>query len=641
MSELTFHSVVVQGFKSFKTEQTFRFPGRAGFYYMGGLNEAEPRSGANGTGKSTLWDAIIWCLTGRTSRGVRGPHVRSWDIGDGPCVVEVNVSTGRSTYTVTRTQSPISLTVSEGHTDDGRDTERPVTQEELDKLLGGNFEVYTSTVLMSQFGRYFFDLGPTEKLALFSGIFQLDRWLSAADRAKAIAKAAEAEAHKAESDIARTGGTIRAHKEHLRTLGASVLAWDQAAAAGNKARRSDLAQLKAAWDRARNELHHAEREHGKWTARFGDLRRQLIDADESLKLKIKPKFLRATDAYLHSDAAVSKIKAKIERAEQLNQATCPTCYAPVDTARVGRVIAKMRRNELAPAEAERAEAKAKMERLSKRCEEAEQLRRTVEAAYVGAEKRVQALQREVADLASVSRSKERQVRQAESDADKAKQQKNPHTDAYNATVLAIKGARRERDAAKERLGDATERKAKHAFWVPMFKEFRLWIIEQALLDFELAVNNVLTELGLPDWRVRFDVERETQAGNVSRGFTVLIQSPTSGGPVPWELWSGGETQRLRLAGAIGLSDLVRSQTGFQPSIEVWDEPTQHLSREGVEDMLRYFQARAREQGRQVWLVDHATQPGGEFDGGVVVVRDANGSRITDPTKSKKPKRETL
>ena len=114
---------------------------------------------------------------------------------------------------------------------------------------------------------------------------------------------------------------------------------------------------------------------------------------------------------------------------------------------------------------------------------------------------------------------------------------------------------------------------------------------------------------------------------VSRGFAVHVRSPHNPRPVPWAAWSGGESQRLRLAAQEGLGNLIRASTGSDVPLEVWDEPTDGLSDSGISDMLDSLSARAASERRQIWVIDHRALDYGGFDGEVTVVKGPGGSRV--------------
>ena len=70
-----------------------------------------------------------------------------------------------------------------------------------------------------------------------------------------------------------------------------------------------------------------------------------------------------------------------------------------------------------------------------------------------------------------------------------------------------------------------------------------------------------------DWRIEFDVERETKAGGISKGFVVFVHPSDKADPVRFEAYSGGETQRLRMAGDLGLANLIMERAGLTNTLE--------------------------------------------------------------------------
>jgi DNA repair exonuclease SbcCD ATPase subunit len=161
-----------------------------------------------------------------------------------------------------------------------------------------------------------------------------------------------------------------------------------------------------------------------------------------------------------------------------------------------------------------------------------------------------------------------------------------------------------------------------------FKKIRLLIIKEALTEFEICINNNLQELGLHDWKIRLDVDRETKSKTIQKGFHVFIESPTKKEYVPFECYCGGERGRLKLAGVLGLIDFINNRKGSGCDIEIFDEPTTHLSVEGESDLIDILARRSREYGKKIFFIDHKDLGScGEFDGIIEVMKDKNGSYI--------------
>lgn len=73
-----------------------------GFVFVNGINNNSlDNAASNGAGKSTIFEAICWCLTGETLRGIK-QVTRNGD-NDG-CFVSVNVDIDGSNYNIIRSQ---------------------------------------------------------------------------------------------------------------------------------------------------------------------------------------------------------------------------------------------------------------------------------------------------------------------------------------------------------------------------------------------------------------------------------------------------------------------------------------------------------------------------------------------------------
>lgn len=206
--------------------------------------------------------------------------------------------------------------------------------------------------------------------------------------------------------------------------------------------------------------------------------------------------------------------------------------------------------------------------------------------------------------------------------------------APNLHTATAEAFRRQRDQAaadqaveEQRLSKAQERHERYKYWVTGFKEIRLKLIDDVLLELEIATNRHAEGLGLHGWSIQFATERETVAGTVSRGFTTVLRSPEFAEPVPWESYSGGEAQRWQLACAFALAEVLLGRGGIVPNIEVLDEPTQHLSQQGIDDLLSHLKDRASALGRAIYFIDHRSLDRGSFDGMLTVTKDTGGSHL--------------
>lgn len=211
-----------------------------------------------------------------------------------------------------------------------------------------------------------------------------------------------------------------------------------------------------------------------------------------------------------------------------------------------------------------------------------------------------------------------------------KAEENPHQLAQERNEKRLAKLNAEREEQFVELEAAVEAEQASRYWVKGFKNVKLFAVSAALNELEAEVNNALDGLGLGGWEVEFDVDKATKSGTFSKGFFAFISGPDNPEPVKWEAWSGGESQRLRLAASLGLANMIRASKGLDLPFEIWDEPSQWMSDAGINGLLDVLQRRARRLKRQIWLIDHRglEYP---FDAAICVEKTHTGSTIHNVT----------
>jgi Herelleviridae exonuclease len=619
-------ALAIQGFRSFRKDTLLRFPKDPGFFMLCGENRVNPELGPNAVGKSSTWDALSWVLYGKTVRGLKGPAAANWE-GDHLTSVAFEFERHENIYDVTRTYDPNSLTLSV----DGAEP-RIVDQAEIDKVVGMNYEAFLVTVMMGQFNEFFFDLPPTAKLDKFSSALDLGRWVVAAKRASDAGSGADRECRRLEQELAGLSGRLSEMRSSRQALMESAEAW-------RKNQNGLVKVAKQKYEEAEQERATLSKDEKKTAALVTEYGAKLDKAGKKLKV--------ATDAYnelvgrKHKQQADyealledrTKAVAQIKAAKGMT-GNCPTCKqtitpkCQVDLVGTGRAHRDFIDAEIGFLESssgalreELRKSKAAVTSCSDVVGGAERALATEAKSWEGVK----------AKLAKVTTD----VTVAKSNYELAKYVIDPFRDRLEKIGKDVKRLKKSKAITSDALETSRKKLASATRWAKRFKELRLWVVEEALTQFEVEVNNSLVQLGLNGWQVTFDVERETKQGTITKGFTVNIQSPDSGKPVPWEVWCGGETQRLRVAGAIGFAALIRSRTESGWDLEIWDEPTAHMSNEGIDDLMSLFWERARSERRQIWLVDHRTLQHGGLDDCYLVVKDQHGSRIVRKADKKK------
>lgn len=128
-----------------------------GLVMVAGENQDETSANSNGSGKSSLADAVSWCLWGKTARGVSGDDVVNAAAGKDTCV-SITVDDGGEVYRVDRYRKApkfknglfLYKQDDQGGWIDITKGKNSLTQTQVERLLGCSEEVFNAAVYSGQ-----------------------------------------------------------------------------------------------------------------------------------------------------------------------------------------------------------------------------------------------------------------------------------------------------------------------------------------------------------------------------------------------------------------------------------------------------------------------------------------------------------
>lgn len=618
----------IRDFRTFTEEQVVVFPSSgSNLGLITGVNETEPDLGANGTGKSTLWDALSWVLFGKTVRGVRGPSLLPWDREDVAPRVQFTFTNNGDRYTISRTMKPNTLRLFrgvEGHSaSTGGMTGETISQDTVEELVGLTYSLFVATVVRGQFAHSFLELSARDKLDFLSEALELGVWETAAELAAAERKSIQEEADKQIQHLARGEGAVDQAKAALSNMQKAAESWDKERERKRAAVSRTLEDAEYLLKEAKQACADSEREHEEATKELAQVNRSIA----SLR-----------DLASESDKKISACRARLAMfqnvLDEAHENALKSDEIGSSCLHCGNDITADRREEMrgrayAAAHSATSTYNEEMDTLESLTSFAEDLRQSLDSQ--GEEqKRRQSMASEWSKELEEDRLHAASMLK---DVNYAKMSlaelddRNPHLQSVADAQRDLKRLE-DKFSKVESENTQTLRSLKLAeFWSKGFTDVRLWMLRSALDELEALCNSHTLALGLRGWKVLFDVERETKSGTIAKGFTALISSPQTSEPVPFESWSGGELQRLKVAVQAAMIDLIRSRTGGGWRFEVWDEPTQHLSGRGIDDLMSFYRDRANTQQLEIWVVDHRSLSGGEFMSQLTVTKQNKGSSV--------------
>lgn len=608
--KLSLEEVTVEYFGSFAEPQTLDLMKlQYGAHLIKGKNLVDKSLGANDAGKSTLINAISWCWWGKTGRNLKASDIKPWN-GEGKPRVATRVKIDDRRHIIARV-APNYTTI------DGKE----VGQDEIERLLRLSFVVGNQTVIFGQFGDLFFDLPNRDKLGLLSEVMELGKWDVWSQRASERTR-------ERESEVTRLTGKILALESGIARTRAMLVDSRRDAELWGEQQASGIAMLKKDRKRLAVELEEATKARDKairigvtGAEKLGGAQGDYQAAKTKLDIleKEQARNLERANLLLRQVKEVDK-----EIREMGDAANCPTCGQSLkgtDRAKHRKKLVEKRDKLAKEHEAiPTIKGSAQYEALKLQLTEAHGHMVTYQAKVDERRREIETATRKVIEL-------ELKVKAATVKISERTDDTNPHL----AQIKRLKGQLQEQKAdladAKDLAAKAERQAARSRYWIKGFKEIRLLVVDEILQDLEMVTNSILEDMGLPGWEVKYDVERETKSGSVQTGLTIGIMSPRNSKPVKWEVWGGGAGQRLRLAGALALSEVLLQRAGVELDFEILDEPTRHMSDEGVADLCEMLANRGEVLGRRILYVDHMAYESSAFASTITVTKTKEGSKL--------------
>jgi len=601
--------LVLQNFQSYAEKTVFPFSRfGTGVFFLTGTNQDEKVAmGSNGAGKSTIWDGVCWVLFGETLNKQKATDIRNWHNSSGAVTGKLFVDIRGVACIIKRTWSPNSLEIVEAG------VKRTLEQADLNELLNMSHNTFKTSVVIGQEAAQFFDYTPTAKLDLFTQVLNLNRWIDYSKQAKAEADEIRATIEDSQQDVSQFKGHISALVLDKRREKAARTTWEKertSRIASSESRvaanQKQLVVLVNTCKQLKNKIATIDE---KISTKESSIRKR-SDRLEGLESSLQESQLAIADTRATISANEKSMQSYLSR---IADGKCSSCGQSVGSKHLDAITAPLKNN-IEEAKTVLVELQEGIDDVNARISSIEKKLNPVHEAIKVLHARRRKVDGEWQTTTSQKSLKQRDVEEAERGVASVKQETNPHIANVSRILKELKQQKTGRDTVLAFIGEQEVTLSHASYWVQGFKQIRLHIIDQCLLALEVEINNVLSQFGMSGWKVTLDVEKENKTGGVTKGFQIFIESPTSPKRVPWASWSGGQKQRLRIAGTTALINLINATNGNECNIEVWDEPTNYLSVQGVDNMVSILDSRARSLNKQVWLVDHRSLDYGTFNG---------------------------
>ena len=594
--------------KNFQSWSDLVFEVQNGVTLIDGFNEDDQTS--EGSGKSSILNAISWCIYGKIPKDAKVDDVIKH--GESKCIVALEMSNGDVIY---RSRKPNDLLIkkSDGFVIKGKDAKE--TQELIEEYVGSTFETFCQSVYFAQnYDKKFLSSNQEEKGKILSGIQNLSIFDKARNEVMSLLKIENSKLLKVSTDLDKEiNNKLNIESKinmlnrfiedkqrlHLNDLNALKLKLQLS--------KDNLEKAKKLIDPLNEKLCKLQQEIGGDSTSVSDLETQILSkklkqSEVASELKQIGQYNNTISSYtLEGNKLAEKytrLKLKKDKLEEfINNPSkiCPSCGSEVKNLDLSHSLKEME------------ELDAEMNYvLSRMTELAEFLDKNPKKSEEDLNKIVNSLTLEINSLNSSVRlikSKDSELTSIKNsiltsklNVDHAEKRIIEDTQAIeNFKSLDISKEMQELKTLEfefssklntlESLNKAKKEVELHISKLENlkdgFKEIKSFVFNNALNELNHKVNEYLNSLFEINAKLKFTTEDQKIETTI-----ILNDRETSLG-----LLSGGQNRRFNLAVDLAISDIVSSRNNSILNILILDEYFRDLSEQSMEKCLNLLSKR--------------------------------------------------
>jgi DNA repair exonuclease SbcCD ATPase subunit len=615
-----------------------------GLLLIQGENGDDTSAASNGAGKSSIVDALCWCLYGTTARDVEGDAVVN-ATAKKDCKVEVLLDDDGAEYRITRyrkdkvhkNQLYVHKQNATGGWDDlskGTDKE---TQEVVRKVMGCSLDVFKGAIYAGQEAMP--DLpGMTDKhLKLLieeaAGVEELSEAFTEASKRALAAK----------KDFDAAGMHVKSLEQRLEALNESVTnaeAQHKLFEDGRRDRaKAELVKVKPISDgiaEANGKL--AAYDVPKLVDRRRDLNAQLAGrkAEEKRLDELQAALTATTRAAAGARAAAEHQQATVKRQEQeladveslvgkpCGECGKTYCEHDLDEAR------EARKRTIAASKEELLLLLKTLKTVNGERDKASAAVDTFRAGMTDVSAAAAELTKINDDLAQAQRytnaiaTLERDMKQVNVDARAKLTEPNPWD-------KVVAGKREDRQQCENDLGAAQDHAKKLEAVADLFADaakvfgpagVRAHILDTVTPFLNAQTTEYLGALADGNIHATWSTLAKTAKGDLKEKFNIEVENDKGG--KTFKALSGGEKRKVRLAAAMALQDMVASRAEKPINLWIGDEIDHALDEPGQERLIGVLEKKAKERGT-VLVISHNALT--DWIDDVITVKKAGGVSI--------------
>lgn len=620
-----------------------------------GRNEDEPLAISNGAGKSSILEALSWGFYGKLMRRNQYAEEVIHKAAD-KAEVTIFFVLKSQLWKIHRTRQRgkgETLVLSYWMTDRPKGSEKALIykqgtassiQKILDDLLGMNHKAFCCSVIFGQESTCFPDLKPTERMLLLSEVRGLDRYTSAAKKARERANAANSSIQNVRVERARLEGTLDTLL--LQDYSSEINVWNTDRNSAIATCISNISDINKDLAKERKRVEETKKgllaKKGTLEKRQATLAAKVHEWDglnQQFQLYYNKKVTAERSCSIYK-TKMAKLDGEIsgyqERIQELQNAknVCPLCKSKVTPSHFKEEIDKLK-EKIDTAKSQKASHQSALSQSENAVEvnasEMVEIQKridaihTYQASYTEVNQELSDVIYQIRALAKdeVISQLETELKENESTKEDWENAVNPYVESENNRQNYMAELTQKIDNLTTQIAAEEDTIAGCTYWADAFKKIQYTLIEDMVASLESEVRHFMGEYST-QIQVFIRTEKENKTGTTKDEIYIIVEDDS--GEVSYDMYSGGERQKVRMAIQMALSNLIMNSCGTSFNFQAFDEPNNGLDMEGKMANFRTFEMFAA-QDKTVLVTDHDANFQDRFETVLQVVKKDGFSSI--------------
>lgn len=621
-----------------------------------GKNEDDDLAISNGSGKSALLDALLYGLFGKTPRTL--PYED--DIIHQDCDrAEVAISLWLDTawYGVIRgrkrNQGGFLILLSTDGEELLTDADNKTRQDFLEKILGFNYQNFSTSVVLPQNFVAFPELKPAQRAKMLSEVGDLDKWLDWSDKAKSTAKQADEDLNQIYPSLNSQEQVKEVLYDQLDDFKTKREEFEENKLNRFTKEKANFRRIKIQHQDALNKISqeiteieqnlNTDREAAEKLAydleQIGEIDlTPIMDRKFELEKSISEK----RGEILFTEGEIKTREKEIERMKKLGVGECPTCRQEVTSDHLKLCILHLREKQDSDTErvltlreknnAAIAASEALVTGLMQELDQKKQLQKKKENLIAEKSALDRGITNFTTSLENLTKKKDREkenfVKEGALHAKNLKEigeEVNPFDALITDQLIAIDQTLEKIKFLTNKANSFQETRTLYNCLADTFKQIRMGLFDKMLIKLEELSQDYLSRYS-SELFIQITNQRQTKAGKIKD--EIFISTENLKGPVSFASFSGGEKQKVNLAVSLGMAQMIKELCDREIDLLFLDEPNNALDDLGKESNFAVFKDLAK--NNKVFIIDHDAFFQDSFDQVLTITKKDGSARLSTP-----------